>query len=65
MGEILRPIVPRRTMAAEDRPLPAAWRDFIRYCRELGHGEIDQLKIQDGVPVLAEITRKKVRFGPD
>lgn len=40
-----------------------AWALFIRYCAELGHGEIDKLKIQDGVPVLAELTTKKVRFG--
>lgn len=39
-----------------------AWREFVRYCTELGHGEIEQLKIQDGLPVLAEVTRKKVRF---
>jgi hypothetical protein len=43
-------------------PLPAAWREFIRYCRELRYGEIERLSIQDGVPVLAEITRKKVKF---
>jgi len=45
--------------------LPAAWTAFIRYCRELGHGEIEQLRIQDGLPVLAEMTRKKVRFTED
>jgi hypothetical protein len=42
--------------------LPQAWRDFIRFCRELGHGDIERLRIQDGVPVLAEVTRQKVRF---
>jgi hypothetical protein len=26
------------------------------------HGEIERLSIQDGVPVLAEITKKKVKF---
>jgi hypothetical protein len=26
------------------------------------HGEIERLRIQDGVPVLAEITKKKVKF---
>jgi len=29
---------------------------------ELGHGEIEQLKIQDGLPVLAEMTKRKVKF---
>lgn len=40
------------------------WTFFIRYCAAMGHGEIEKLKIQDGVPVMAEITTKKVRFGP-
>ena len=41
-----------------------AWRALIRYCRELRHGEIEVLKIQDGLPVLAEVTKKKVKFAP-
>jgi len=43
-------------------PLHPAWRSFIEYCMELGHGEIEILKIQDGLPVLAEVTRKKIKF---
>ena len=46
----------------ENSPHPA-WRAFIRYCAELQHGEIELLKIQDGLPVLAEVTTKKVKFG--
>ena len=42
--------------------LPVAWREFIRFCGQMKHGEIERLSIQDGVPVLAEITKKKVRF---
>jgi hypothetical protein len=42
--------------------LPAAWREFIRFCSDLRHGEIERLSIQDGLPVLAEITKKKVKF---
>ncbi len=45
-------------------PLHPAWRAFLRYCRELGHGEIERLKIQDGLPVLAEVTTRKVKFSP-
>jgi hypothetical protein len=45
--------------------LPEAWREFIRFCRELRHGDIERLRIQDGLPVLAELTRKKVRFPKD
>jgi hypothetical protein len=43
-------------------PLHPAWRAFIRFCAEMGHGEIELLKIQDGLPVLAEKTRQKVKF---
>jgi hypothetical protein len=50
-----------RTLAGNQ--LHPAWRAFVRYCRELEHGEIERLKIQDGLPVLAELTTKKVRFG--
>jgi hypothetical protein len=34
----------------------------VRFCVELRHGEIECLKIQDGLPVLAEVTTKKVKF---
>ena len=43
-------------------PLHPAWSAFVRYCQELRHGEIECLKIQDGLPVLAEVTKKKVKF---
>ena len=42
--------------------LHPAWRALVRYCADLRHGEIEGLKIQDGLPVLAEVTRKKIRF---
>ena len=42
--------------------LHPAWRAFVRYCAELQHGEIEVLKIQDGLPVLAEVIKKKVKF---
>jgi len=50
--------------SAADKPLHPAWRSFVRYCEHLQHGEINLLKIQDGLPVLAETTRKKVKFSP-
>ena len=43
--------------------LHPAWKDFMSFCEELGFGEIENVKIQDGLPVLAEVTRKKVKFG--
>lgn len=56
-------IMPSERKAAIDSLHPA-WRAFLRYCTELQHGEIEILKIQDGLPVLAEVTRKKVKFAP-
>lgn len=41
-----------------------SWLRLIRYCAELRHGEIEKLKIQDGLPMAAEVTTKKVRFSP-
>jgi hypothetical protein len=46
----------------ESKCLHPAWLAFIRHCRDLGFGEISQLKIQDGIPVMAEETKKKVKF---
>jgi len=45
-------------------PLHPTWQAFIRYCTELRHGDIELLKIQDGLPMLAEAVKKKVRFAP-
>jgi hypothetical protein len=42
--------------------LHPAWVAFIKYCERLNHGEIEKLKIQDGLPVLAEVTTQKVKF---
>jgi hypothetical protein len=41
-----------------------SWLRLIRYCAELGHGEIEKLKIQDGLPVAAEVTTRKIKFSP-
>lgn len=45
-----------------DISLHPAWRAFLRYCHELGHGEIERLKIQDGLPMLAEVVKEKIKF---
>ena len=44
------------------RSVHPTWQSFIRFCAELQHGEIELLKIQDGLPVLAEVVKKKVKF---
>jgi hypothetical protein len=51
-----------RTDRLADNGIHPAWLALIRYCRELGHGELERLCIQDGVPVLAEHVRQKVKF---
>jgi hypothetical protein len=42
--------------------LHPSWIVFIRHCQQLGFGEISQLKIQDGVPVMAEEITRKIKF---
>jgi hypothetical protein len=39
-----------------------AWFSFIKYCESIRFGEIDRLKIQDGLPMLAEEVKKKIKF---
>jgi hypothetical protein len=39
-----------------------AWFSFIKYCEDIRYGEIDKLKIQDGLPMLAEEVTKKIKF---
>jgi hypothetical protein len=54
--------VPILPPIGQEHALSPAWREFIRYCREMRHGEIERLSIQDGSPVIAEITKRKVKF---
>ena len=56
-------IMPSERKANEDSLHPA-WRAFVRYCFELRHGEIERLKIQNGLPMIAEVTREKIKFTP-
>jgi len=42
--------------------LHPAWAAFINYCADLGFGEIEKLKIQDGLPMIAESVKKKIHF---
>ena len=43
--------------------LHPAWAEFMRYCRELQFGELEKLKIQNGVPMMAELATRKIKFG--
>lgn len=45
-----------------EEPLHPAWLELMKLCERLGYGEIDRLKVHDGLPVMAEITRQKVKL---
>jgi hypothetical protein len=60
----LEAIVDSRTTGARISNVHPAWLRLMRYCAELGHGEIEKLKIQDGLPMAAEVTTRKVKFSP-
>lgn len=53
---------PSKEKESAAKTVHPAWRALIQYCAELDHGEIESLKIQNGLPVLAEVVRRKVRF---
>ena len=42
--------------------LHPGWQALIRLCKDLGHGEIERIRIQDGLPVLVEVTRQKIKL---
>lgn len=52
----------RKADDSESSTVHPAWLAFIQFCEELKYGEIERLSIQNGLPVLAETTRKKVKF---
>ena len=54
------PAVEHKELAVKS--LHPAWRALHPVLRATEHGEVECLKIQDGIPVLAEVTRKKVKF---
>jgi len=49
---------------ATGKRLHPAWQELMRLCELMGYGEIERLKIHDGLPVMAEVTRRKVRLIP-
>ena len=42
--------------------LHPAWQAMVRFCREIGYGEIALVKIHDGIPISAEVVTKKIRW---
>jgi hypothetical protein len=63
-GHNLYAPTPMALSSLADKSFQPAWRAFVRYCAELQHGQIEPLKIQDGLPVIAEVVRKKIKFAP-
>ena len=54
---------PMSRIGPQPQPLlHPSWVEFVRFCMEMKHGEIENLKIQDGLPCLAEVVRRKVKF---
>jgi hypothetical protein len=43
-------------------PKRKQWEKFILFCEQLKFGEIEKLKIQDGVPMIAEKVTARVKF---
>ncbi len=62
----LNPMLARRVSDARTSStgMHPAWLRLMRYCAELGYGEIEKLKIQDGLPMAAEVTTRKIKFSP-
>jgi hypothetical protein len=60
----LETILGNRTMGARVGSVHPAWVRLMQYCAELGHGEIEKLKIQDGLPMIAEVAVRKIKFDP-
>lgn len=48
--------------ARYDIGIHPAWVALIRHCQAMGHGEIERIKIQDGVPVLIEKSVEKIKL---
>ena len=42
--------------------LHPAWITLIRHCQAMGHGEIERIRIQDGVPVLIEKSVERIKL---
>lgn len=46
----------------QGQEMPVAWARFILYCAELENGEIEKLKIQNGIPMAAEVVKQRTQF---
>lgn len=57
-----------RTTRAEHGPdlrfarLHPSWEALIRYCEKLQFGELEKVRIQNGLPMTVEVVRTKMRL---
>ncbi len=54
---------PLRIAQSNSTAIHPAWVALIRHCQEMGFGEIERLKIQDGIPVMAEKSIQRIKLG--
>lgn len=52
----------KENQAWTGRGVHPAWITLIRYCQAMGHGEIERIKIQDGIPVLIEKSVERIKL---
>lgn len=45
-----------------EKPIHPSWVRFIKVCEKMRFGELTRVRIQDGLPVIAEEVRKKIKF---
>lgn len=50
---------PEKTETVKVKP---GWVRFMKYCEQLGYGELTKVSIQNGLPMSAEYVKKKIRF---
>ncbi len=58
----MKPPVLRQQSKEETTSLHPNWLELIELCQTMGYGEIERLKIQDGLPVFLERVTEKIKL---
>ena len=53
-----------KTRDAKHNQIHPVWEEFMKYCETINYGEINRLKIKDGLPMVAEEVKEKIIFYP-
>lgn len=57
---------PKRLNGAErSNGLHPTWEALIRICERLQFGELEKVRIQNGLPMTVEVVRTKIRLGSE